>query len=376
MIVAVLSSQSTAVPQEKEQEAQNVEVIKVEKHFSRWKYPKEVTIRDGQSLHIVVKGDTLWDLGEKYLGNPYTWPQIWELNKWIRDPHWIYPGNPLIIPLGRTMIGGGPDSDVAGLLPDSLLRITPASSNIGYVYSFQDFLQLPYLVKKGAKAHFKELGALRITGYQKEDRSQLSRGDVVYLGGGKNKGVQVGDRMMVRKVVKQKLMPPSDTRNPRQLGDVIQHAATLRVLSVHPKNAEAVIEYALDGIEVGEYVATFQDPTLITYRDAPLRKDILEPIALKTTTRIVYGRNDASYLSTGSLVIIDGGTKAGYKVGDVLLCVRNKALVSKSMGGNRNSPMTNRYLGQLLVVRADADSSTCIIIATKSEMMPGDFVSN
>jgi len=51
-----------------------------------------------QQQHIISRGETLWDLADHYLENPFTWPQIWQLNPYIDDPHWIYPGNPLIIP--------------------------------------------------------------------------------------------------------------------------------------------------------------------------------------------------------------------------------------------------------------------------------------
>jgi len=52
-----------------------------------------------QVTHEVVKGNTLWDLAEQYLGNPFRWPLIYEANRdRIEDPHWIYPGQIFIIP--------------------------------------------------------------------------------------------------------------------------------------------------------------------------------------------------------------------------------------------------------------------------------------
>jgi chemotaxis signal transduction protein/LysM repeat protein len=42
--------------------------------------------------HIVVKGDTLWDIAARYLGNPFRYPELAELSR-IKNPHWIYPGD-------------------------------------------------------------------------------------------------------------------------------------------------------------------------------------------------------------------------------------------------------------------------------------------
>lgn len=43
-------------------------------------------------VHIVIKGDTLWDIAETYLGNPWRYPELADLSQ-IKDPHWIYPGD-------------------------------------------------------------------------------------------------------------------------------------------------------------------------------------------------------------------------------------------------------------------------------------------
>ena len=45
--------------------------------------------------YIVKKGDTLWDLSGEYFQDPFTWPDLWEKNRHIQDPHWIYPGDSL-----------------------------------------------------------------------------------------------------------------------------------------------------------------------------------------------------------------------------------------------------------------------------------------
>jgi hypothetical protein len=55
-----------------------------------------LSLKDGHpQTHVVKKGDTLWDISQLFLSDPWLWPEIWHVNPQIDNPHLIYPGDVL-----------------------------------------------------------------------------------------------------------------------------------------------------------------------------------------------------------------------------------------------------------------------------------------
>jgi len=53
---------------------------------------------DAPERYVVVPGDTLWSIAERYLTAPQRWPQLWNMNQdTVSNPHRIYPGNVLVL---------------------------------------------------------------------------------------------------------------------------------------------------------------------------------------------------------------------------------------------------------------------------------------
>jgi hypothetical protein len=48
--------------------------------------------------YVVVPGDTLWSIAQRYTDSPWRWPELWNMNKdQLRNPHLIYPGEVLVL---------------------------------------------------------------------------------------------------------------------------------------------------------------------------------------------------------------------------------------------------------------------------------------
>ena len=53
--------------------------------------------KDAPKQYVVKKGDTLWDISGIYLSEPWLWPELWQMNPQINNPHLIYPGDALAL---------------------------------------------------------------------------------------------------------------------------------------------------------------------------------------------------------------------------------------------------------------------------------------
>ena len=102
--------------------------------------------------HVVVKGDTLWDISAKFLKSPWLWPKVWKMNReQIKNPHLIYPGDVIVLDLSsgtpqlrllRETVNIEPGMRIEPLEREPIATISP--------HIIAPFLSKPLVIEKDA----------------------------------------------------------------------------------------------------------------------------------------------------------------------------------------------------------------------------------
>ena len=117
-------------------------------------YAAAVELReDHPDTYVVQKGDTLWDIAARFLNEPWLWPEIWQANPQVENPHLIYPGDVLSL----AYLGDGRPSLTVKMSPqirrsgDKAIDAVPLSEiepflRSAHVLDEEQSKSLPYIV--------------------------------------------------------------------------------------------------------------------------------------------------------------------------------------------------------------------------------------
>lgn len=130
---------------------------------------------DHPDTYVVKRGDTLWDISARFLKKPWLWPEIWQANPQIKNPHLIYPGDVISLAyLDRLAVQPGPRTEARPINAIPLDQVEAFLKDLRVVDQFE---QLPYVVSL------------------EEERLRGSQGQVVYVRG--LAGAQPGQRYLI-----------------------------------------------------------------------------------------------------------------------------------------------------------------------------------
>lgn len=315
-------------------------------HWTAWNPP--ATHPPDTKLHIVQRGDTLWDLSGQYLGNPYLWPQIWEKNQYVLDAHWIYPGDPLVVGIevapaealeetvdiaaqthGAAESGAAAASEADAKRGKAKAPIPLGSESDLYCsgYIGEEDETFPWQIEASELDQLgPQLASLHTWGNKRGTWGftntlvyELSNGMIVYLDGGRSSGLSPGMMLMA-------VEPGAKVRHPQTRDDVgrlYNYRGRIRVLTVQEDRAIAEIQHACTGLHTGSLLRRFEpEPVPLARRPSPRAANDPTEADLSAAPTIVLGDRSFFTLGQDHVVYIDRGENDDVYPGDLFTIYR------------------------------------------------------
>lgn len=354
----------------------------VDGHWTAWNPPQPPA---GVQVHVIQRGDTLWDLAARFHGDPYLWPQIWERNQYILDAHWIYPGDPLVLgpevaPVDNLAEGGEEvEPEDTGTPQDDVLTSEQAAGDPVPLGGESDIYCTGFIGDLDEKFEHTIIGSeydslgpdldqLPSYGFRGKygrpgtAKYNLSTSDIVYLDGGRARGMTPGSLFTVIQPQRQVIHPVTK----QVVGRFYHYLGRIRVLSVQEETAIGEIVHSCDPILVGQQLRTFEPEPVPLGRLGALRP-VNYPEAeedLRDNPVILFTQDDLVSIAEDHVVYIDRGEDAEVTPGDMYTIYRK----------NRDG-LPPIVIGELAVLAVHKSSSLAKVIESRYAVFLGDWLS-
>ena len=392
LTLAMLAALILAAAAAAQQEEREPPTRQVTDHWSRYTYP--TTFPAGARVYIIVRGDTLWDIAERHYDNPLVWPTIHSANLYIADPHWIYPGDPLVLP-GLAIAEPGRVVAEAGK-PEERPRERPAAAE-----PEPEALEAEEVVPEGRTVFATEprqspdyrlaLGELDlycscvvypalpdtdlwVVGMEAAGQLEASTYDIVYMNHGRDR-VAAGDTFVAANLVG----PVSDPRSGSRVGTAFQEVGLVRVILVGEDHAVAEVVMGCDGFAEGTILTPYEprpNPVVWTRRVFDTEAQYTE-LGQGPVGAIVYTNYESLGVGTGDVVAINLGSEHGLRIGDRVQVFRSRSLSARNVQlrrGDRVRAEIHRVVAELVVFRVFSTTASGRITYAVDSLRVGDLV--
>lgn len=319
---------------------------------------------DAPEQYVVVKGDTLWDISERFTSNPWQWPEIWYINEQIENPHLIFPGDILGLMMidGQTRVGvvqRGVASRTIKLSPglvklQPVARVEPIESAIPAipVGAIQGFLRDHRVV-----AQEDLQGAPRILSGD-DDHLVMGAGSRAYARG------DFGSSNSAAYGVFRRGQVYTDPETDEVLGLEALDVGLARVDSLEGDIATLNLERTNQQVVVGDLLLPTEDRDLVTqfFPKSPKRK---------LAGRILAVSGGVSQVGQFDVVVINRGERDYLEAGDVLVLKKKGAVVYDRTAGEQVR-LPEERAGSLMVFRTFGKLSYALVMRATRSLRVGD----
>ena len=301
--------------------------------------------------YMIQPGDTLWDLAQANFGDPQYWPQLWSINEYITNPHWIYPGNAIQFTPGTTI--EPPQIDII------------SNQDVGYIVDQQQYGTEESLCGPDVRFDFKQpTGTFLVSGFIEDPDNLEILGKVeasprnqtflieenrVYMRLNDPEIYDCGDVVTVVRKVKNKVRHPNSFF--KKYGSMYQIVGDVRILHTYGNYVVGEVRSSIQEIHRSDLVISSR-PTVVQLEvDKPngnLQGVVIDRLA-----------QAHSYSTERDTLFIDRGFADGVMVGDTFYIVSQRDPYLNDKKENYELPPV--VIGRVVIVDVKEDSSVAVL---------------
>ena len=299
-------------------------------------------------VYVVKKGDTLWDISKRFLKNPVRWPEIWASNKHVKNPHWIFPGDRLLMCTynGRPIIGKDEGDGCEGIIR----RYTGGTKlqpqvRIESLNNAIPVIPLEYIQHWLERTSIVAPESIQSTPYilgTADQRVLAAKGQTVYARGN---GLEIGQRYAVYREGEPYMLTGANGKKFNTGLELIQVAAGVAVRGENDITTLELTDTYNSEVRRGDRVLPEYDPMLPTLFYPTNAEDV---VAGGQVVRVMGSIGTAA---KNSVVTIDRGSLQGVQVGHVF-SINQKGEVVTDPKTKERVQLPGQRIGNVMVFKS------------------------
>ena len=318
--------------------------------------------------YTVKKGDTLWGISNLFLQDPWYWPEIWQKNVQIQNPHLIFPGDVLTL----VYVGGQPQI----LVNEAQHKAVQQDSGELPVKKLS-----PSIRSKALQASIPSIPGDAIRQFLSKPRvvtrEQLDNAPRIIASDEKHLILGSGDRVYIRGEIDKERVRFSVFRP----GDELRDPVSNELLGYEAKYSGNVHITSYGDPASGDLTYTTQE-VLIGDRLLPEDKSKLENLYFphipdKDVDAQIISLYDALFgVAQLQIVVINKGERDGMEVGHLLATFTQGGVVRDHFDKRRSEPvkLPNERSGLVMIFKTFDRVSYALTLESKRVIHNNDFV--
>jgi LysM domain-containing protein len=330
---------------------------------------EETVEHEAGFYYTIQRGDTLWDLSDTFFDSPWMWPELWQENEQIPNPHWIYPGERI-----RLFQKQGTDTFTFQVpeLEEPVVQESAADTDLNQNASAE--VEAAPIPKKDTVYYVyppidsvgfirkEKVNPLGFIFKIKDDKVLVSEGDLVYISYADKDALPVmqGGRYTVLR----KLDPTKDRKRNRKLGGQYYILGIVEVTRLENDFVIAKVVKSFRAIALNDFILPYQRRSA----KIPITESVPDLIG-----KIIISEEQGKIIGDLTLVFIDKGKLDNIREGQVY-SIFYQEKEDLDVGGKKSVILDPVDFGQLIVLHTEQETSTVLITQLDQTAYPGTFI--